>query len=302
MNTDKSYLGSELNPGGLSGEKRHTRRRRILLIIGFILLLIAGEFVRSNLYIEVEEFEYLSKDIPKAFDGVKIVQISDYHNHGGSYDDRLIDNIKEQSPDYIFLTGDIADGIKTDINAANAFLEKVSKVAPCYLVWGNHDYSIPKSKLDKMRKCCKKNKITVLENDYTTLERDGSKIMLVGTDTHLSNGRAAELMHTLPTDKQFVIWLHHFPEDFEDIVNKSGEKNSKADLIFTGHAHGGLIRLPFIKGIYAPGQGMFPDYTSGRYNIGDSAMLVSRGVGNSGYTLRWLNSFHLVVCTLKSGR
>lgn len=302
MNTEKTYYGSELNPGGLSGEKKHTRRRRILLIIGFILLLIAGEFFRSNLYIEVEEFEYLSKDIPKSFDGVKIVQVSDYHNHGGSYEDRLLKNIREEGPDYIFLTGDIADSISTDIDKANSFLEKVSKIAPCYLVWGNHDLALSKSDLDKMRKCCKKNKITVLEDNYTTIERGGSKILIAGTDSSPDSGRAAELMRTLPPNYQFVIWLHHFPEDFEDIVNKSGEKNSKADLIFTGHAHGGLIRLPFIKGIYAPGQGMFPDYTSGRYNIGDSAMLVSRGVGNSGYTLRWLNSFHLVVCTLKSGR
>lgn len=300
MNTEKSLYGSELNPGGLSGEKRHTKRRRVLLIIGLILLLIVGEFFRSNLYIQVEEIEFLNRDIPKAFNGVRIVQVSDYHNHGGGYEDRLINKIKDETPDYIFLTGDIADSIKTDIDAANSFLEKVSKIAPCYLVWGNHDFDLSQGDLDKMRKCCEKNKITVLENDYTTIERNGSKILIAGTDTEPDAGRAAELMRTLPPNQRFVIWLHHYPEDFDEIVKKTSEKNSTADLVFSGHAHGGLIGLPFIGGIYAPGQGFFPKYTSGRYNNGNSAMIVSRGVGNSGWTLRWLDSFHLVVCTLKS--
>ena len=300
MNTGESLYGGELNPGGLGIEKRHRRRRRILLIIGFILLLIVGELFRSNLYIQVEQFEYLNKELPKAFDGVKIVHISDYHNHGGSYDDRLIDNIKEQSPDYIFLTGDIADSIKTDIDAANAFLEKLSKIADCYLVWGNHDYALDKGDLDKMRKCCKKNKITVLENDYAYIERGGSKILIAGTDTSPNSARAAKMFRKLPPDQQFVIWLHHFPENFDDIIKNSSAKNSQADVVFSGHAHGGLIRLPFIGGIYAPGQGLFPKYTSGRYNNGNSSMFVSRGVGNSGWTLRFLDSFHLVVCTLKS--
>ena len=300
MNTEGNLYGSELNPGGLSREKRHRRRRRVLLVVGFIILIIIGELLRSNLYIQTEQIEYMNKELPKAFNGVKIVQISDYHNHGGSYDDRLIDNIKEQSPDYIFLTGDIADSIKTDIDAANAFLEKVSKIADCYLVWGNHDYDLNTGDLDKMRNCCKKNKITVLENDYAFIERGGSRILIAGTDISPDYDRAQELFKKMPPDQQFVIWLHHYPEDFDEIIKQSAAKNSQADLLFAGHAHGGLIRLPFIGGIYAPGQGLFPKYTAGRYNSGNSAMIVSRGVGNSGYTLRFLDPFHLVVCTLKS--
>lgn len=300
MNTERTYYGNELNPGGLSGEKRHARRRRVLLIVGFILLLIVGEFIRSNLYIQVEKFDYMNRELPKAFNGVKIVQVSDYHNHGGGYEDRLIEKIKEQSPDYIFLTGDIADSIKTDIDAANSFLEKVSKIADCYLVWGNHDFDLSPGDLDKMRKCCEENKITVLEDNYTYIERGGSKILIAGTDTSPDAGRAADLFNKLPPNQKFVIWLHHYPEDFNDIIEKSASKKSQADLVFSGHAHGGLIRLPFIGGLYAPGQGLFPEYTAGRYNNGNSAMIVSRGVGNSGWTLRWLDSFHLVVCTLKS--
>ncbi len=299
MSTGKIMHGNEFNPGGLSSQKGNNRRRRIFITIVVLLALIGAELLRSNMYIQVEEFEYMSKDIPKGFNNAKIVQISDYHNHGGSYDEKLLDKVSEQKPDYIFLTGDIADSVRTDIPAANAFLEKVSKIAPCYLVWGNHDFDIPSDDLKSMKECCKQNGITVLEDTYTTLERNGSKLMLCGTDTSPDSARWQHTFDTLLPNQKFVIWLHHYPEDFEEILNQSAAKSSKADLVFSGHAHGGLIRLPFIGGLYAPGQGFFPKYSAGRYNSGDSTMIVSRGVGNSGYTLRFLDSFHIAVCTLK---
>ncbi len=300
MNTEERVFTNEFNSAGLSGSKSHTKRRRVLTVIIVLLVLIVAEFIRSNLYIEVERFEYESSELPKSFDGVKIVQISDYHNHGGSYDDRLLNKIRDEKPDYIFLTGDIADSIRTDIGKANAFLEKVSKIADCYLVWGNHDYALSKEDRNSMRKCCKKNGITVLENKYTTLERGGSSVLLCGTVSSPDSSNFGEFIRTMPDYQDFVIWLHHYPEDFETIVKQSERRNSRADLVFCGHAHGGLIRLPFIKGLYAPGQGFFPKYTGGRYDLDSSTMFVSRGVGNSGYTLRWGDPFHLVVCTLKS--
>lgn len=300
MNTD-ARTSNEFVTGGLDGIKKHTRKRRVIITIAVLLLLIIAELIRSNNYIETDEYTYLSSDLPKSFDNVKIVQISDYHNHGGMLDDRLIKKIKEQSPDYIFLTGDIADSVRTDIGKANAFLEKVSKIADCYLVWGNHDYEISDSDREKMKLCCEQNGITVLENDYVKLERGGDSVLLVGTDTILDAGRVQSLMNSLPKER-FVMWLHHYPEDFEEIVKQSGEHGAQADLVFCGHAHGGLIRLPFIGGLYAPGQGFLPDYTSGRYNSGDSSMILSRGVGNSGWTLRIFDPFHLPVVTLKSSK
>ena len=86
--------------GGLDGIKKHTRKRRVIITIAVLLLLIIAELIRSNNYIETDEYTYLSSDLPKSFDNVKIVQISDYHNHGGMLDDRLIKKIEEQSPDY----------------------------------------------------------------------------------------------------------------------------------------------------------------------------------------------------------
>ena len=96
-----------------------------------------------------------------------------------------------------------------------------------------------------------------------------------------------------------TIWLHHFPEDFEKIADGTKSAGYQTDLMFSGHAHGGLIGLPFTGGLFAPGQGFFPEYTSGIYTYNGSSMIVSRGLGNSSVTLRLFDPFHLVVCELE---
>ena len=280
--------------------KKWSKRRRIVLsVLAVLLVLIIAEFIRSNTVIEVENFVFEREDVPPGFDGVKIVQITDYHNHGGSLDGRLIEKIKEEEPDYIFLTGDMADSVLTDIDKAKAFFEKVSKIADCYLVWGNHEYEIEKSEREQLAECCRENGITVLEDEFIKLGRNGDELLLVGTVSDMESRSIDEMMKKYPGGEQFVIWLHHYPEDFEKIVDGSKQAGSQADLVFCGHAHGGLIRLPFVGGMVAPGQGLFPKYTSGDYYYDGSEMLLSRGVGNSGFTLRFLDPFHLVVCELK---
>lgn len=276
-----------------------SRKRRVFRIIAAIAVAAAAaELIRSNYVIETERIVIQSSDIPAGFDGTVIVQISDYHNHGGSYCERLLDRIKQQSPDYIFITGDTADRGLTDIDAANDFLEGASEIAPCYLVWGNHENALEDTDRERMVQCCRENGITVLDSETVYITRGGDSILLTGTSGSLSDGRTDEMMKDYPY-ADFSIWLHHFPEDFHQIADMSEEAGCRADLIFAGHAHGGLIGIPFLGGLYAPGQGLFPEYTSGKYTYGDSVMVVSRGVGNSGYSRRFADSFHLVTVELK---
>lgn len=281
-------------------ERKNPKRKRLVIIVAAVVLAaIIAEFIRSNYVIDVENIVYQNSSIPDSFDGAVIVQVSDYHNHGGKYDGRLTEKIKEQNPDYIFITGDIADSILTDTDKANAFLEKISEIAPCYLVWGNHDNELEQQDKDSMTECCEENGITVLDSETVYLQRGEDKILLAGTSDYLYSNKVDEMMKNYPAQEQFTIWLHHYPEDFQDIVDMSSQAGCKADLIFTGHAHGGLFRFPFPNGLYAPGQGLFPEYTSGEYTYNGSEMIVSRGVGNSGYTRRFADSFHLVAVELK---
>ena len=286
-----------------SSQKRPlTKRRKIVLAVLLLsVMLVTAEFVRSNTVIEVQQLTCQSEQLPEGFDGVKIVQVSDYHNHGGAYEDRLVEKIKEQQPDYIFITGDVADSQRTDVGKANSFLKKVSEITDCFLVWGNHEYSIDDYERELIALCCEKNGITVLENDFAVVERNGDKMLVVGT-VNTVDETYDSMLEELPKDIDFTVWLHHYPEDVMYISNTSQQSGAQADLLFTGHAHGGLIRLPFVGGLYAPGQGFFPEYTSGKYSCDGTEMIVSRGTGNSGYSKRFLDPFHLVVCTLEKSR
>lgn len=293
---------NEFNSEGTSRLIKSRRRRRLVIIIVFIMALIVAEFVRSNYFIDVEEFSYLSAQVPKGFDGAKIVQISDYHNHGGGLDDRLVKAIEDEAPDYIFMTGDMVDMIRTDLDKTKTFLEKVAPLGECYLVIGNHELGISSEEREELESCCAKLGIRVLNNECVTIERGGSRMLLVGTNNSPDTATVQAMLGSMPKGEQFVVWLHHYPEDFKELVSLSDKQGSRCDLMFTGHAHGGLVGLPFVGGLYAPGQGIFPEYTEGRYDEGTSVMYVSRGVGNSGYTKRFFDSFHLVVCTMKSAK
>jgi len=279
--------------------KALSKKKKIILAVACVaVVLFAIELIRSNSFTTAEEYTFESELLPSEFDGVTIVQISDFHNAGESYCERLLEKVEEQNPDYIFITGDIADSVRTDVSRANYFLERVSELAPCYLVWGNHDVKLSKADLQLMKDCCAKNGITVLDDSVTQLERNGQTITIAGTTSVQGGGFDEAVKAIAETDEDFVIWLHHYPEDLEIISGECERIGLSECLMFSGHAHGGLIGLPFGNGAYAPGQSIFPEYVSGEYEDEPVTMLLSAGAGNSGYTLRLFNPFDIVVCEL----
>ena len=283
-------------------KKPLSRKRKIAYaVILVFFLLLGGEMVRSNTVIQVEDFEYKRDSVPDSFDGVKIVSVTDYHNHGGSYEDKLIKTIKDQSPDYIFLVGDITDRHRTDLDDVGRFFKKCVDIAPCYLVYGNHELALRQKsgEFERFNEKAKDAGITILSGDIIELDRGEDSIYLAGIDTITSLNDLDEQMEGLDTSKP-LLWLHHYPENFEQLTAYAKDHGFKDTLFFCGHAHGGLIELgPTYIGLYAPGQGICPKYTSGAYYSGSSEMLLSRGCGNSGYTLRVFDPFHLIVCTLR---
>lgn len=270
------------------------KKKIIITILICIALVFIPSIIYSNHHIDVENISFKSRDIPKAFDGVKIAHLSDYHNHGEKFDKRLVNILKKSEPDYIFITGDIADKVFTDIDKANHFLKEMSCIAPCYLVWGNHDKNIDDQEFEKMNSYAQDCGITVLNNDVVRLCKEDEYISVTGNYDYIENASECG-------KDEFNIWLNHFPENFETIADGTKNSGNQMDLMFSGHAHGGLIRFPGIKGLFAPGQGFFPEYTSGVYEYNGSSMIVSRGIGNSTTTLRLFDTFHVIICTLESG-
>ena len=266
----------------------------ILSLLAFWLYWTNSNITTTNIQIERAE-------IPTAFDGFKIAHVSDLHNH--QWKDKLINKIKAKNPDIIAITGDLVDSSKTDIDIAIDFVERAKKIAPVYYVTGNHeawldDYSSLEQRLEKTN-------INMMDNKAKFIEMGGSKIQIIGVedpDFQSQNG-PSYIQEELVKEKidenikrdYYNIVLSHRPEVF------GAYTRANANLILSGHAHGGQFRIPFLnKGLVAPNQGFFPKYSEGVYSKENTDMIVSRGLGNSIIPIRVNNTFELVIVELKT--
>lgn len=264
------------------------KKRWILLLLTAALILW---LLWANRAIEVNEWTVSSDRIPANFDGFRIAQVSDLHNASfGEDNEKLLTLLEECDPDIIVLTGDLVDSRNTDLSAALRFAAEAVQIAPCYYVSGNHESRI--RQWPRLRQGLLDADVTVLEDTGVRLARDGEQILLFGLQDPAFGGDVVGSLDRLGEEEGYKILLSHRPEFF------GGYAKAEADLVFSGHAHGGQFRLPFVGGLVAPGQGLFPEYDSGLYRSGNTAMLVSRGLGNSIIPLRINNRPEILVAVL----
>lgn len=277
----------------------------IIAIVLLIFLLISIYLLYQNTYPGSSKITVKNKNIPKNFNGYKIVQISDYHNaHLLKGHKRLLVLIENAHPDIIVITGDFFDSRRTDLDASLNLAKELIDIAPCYYIPGNHE-SRKVKEYKELLSAFDELDITVLHNRSILLENNNEIISLVGiTDPafHVNENDpkgiktqiTENLKVAIPNNNHFKILLSHRPEH----IDIYAEHN--ANLVLSGHAHGGQIRFPFKNGIIAPGQGFFPKYTSGLYSSGKTDMIVSRGIGNSKFPFRISNRPEIVVISLES--
>lgn len=268
----------------------------VVIVSAFALWVLWG-----NTAVELNEYTIQSESIPKSFDGYRIVQISDFHNAQiGKDNEKLISLIEKAEPDIIAITGDIVDWRRTDIELTKEFVLQIMKIAPCYYVSGNNESYITE-KYD-VKNILADMGVTVLEDETQHLEIEGEKILLAGVDDpafsdNYSSADSVPIMQTkleeLMSDDIYTVLLSHRPELFGVYCEY------EADLVLSGHAHGGQFRIPFIGGLYAPDQGFFPEYDAGLYTDGKTNMLVSRGIGNSKIPVRFNNRPEVIVIELE---
>ena len=236
--------------------------------------------------------------LPEAFEGFKISHVSDLHNAVfGRKNEKLLSLIRAAEPDIIAITGDLIDSRHTDIDSALAFVEAAAEIAPVYYVTGNHESRLD---FDAIEPRLIAAGARVLRNEAEYIEHSGERIRLAGIDdpSFIRTGgtaeerAAAELEQLGDGGGTFTVLLAHRPE----LVEVYAEYG--AGLVLSGHAHGGQVRLPLLGGLYAPGQGLLPEYDSGLYSLGETQMVVSRGLGNSVAPLRVNNRPELVIVTL----
>jgi predicted MPP superfamily phosphohydrolase len=276
--------------------KKTVIKRISVFIILIIFALIMVWVIWGNKALEVNRYTIVSQRLAKEFDGFTVAHLSDLHNEEIK---GVIPALKEADPDIIVITGDIIDGKDMDITLP--FTQEVAKIAPCYYVTGNHESRVPQGVYAHLEEGLTEAGITVLHDENFPIEKDGKTISLIGIDdpsfrsyVGTKNPINQSLITALKEENTFTILLSHRPELFDVYVE------SDVDLVLSGHAHGGQVRIPFIGGIVAPNQGLFPQYDAGLFAENNTHMIVSRGIGNGTVVPRVNNRPEVIFIELQS--
>lgn len=267
------------------------------ILVGILIIWV----MRGNKALELNTYTITSCNIPKSFDGFRIAQVSDVHNTEiEKNNEKLIYTLKDAKPDIIVITGDMIDSRRTRVDVALKLAQKIVDIAPCYYVSGNHESRVVE--YNELKAGLIELGINVLEDSKVEIELLGERIMLIGVDDPSFNNDSpmrdditviSEKLDELVCEGEgYTILLSHRPELFEAYVENN------VDLVFSGHAHGGQFRFPFVGGLVAPHQGLFPEYDSGIYTKGDTNMVVSRGIGNSIIPFRVNNKPEVILVEL----
>ncbi|MCJ7688753.1 MAG: metallophosphoesterase [Clostridiaceae bacterium] len=278
------------------------KKKRLFIFLSVLIITALFLYYQNN-FIGVTSIELKLDRLPQSFDGFKIVQLSDLHSKMfGENQHELVSRVKEARPDIIFFTGDLVDSKHYEEQPGVVLMEQIVKIAPVYYVTGNHEFW--SGRFSSLEKQLQELGVKILRNTRDSVEKNGEVIDVIGVDDPAVNNSqqnnddgkfiSNEIQKALNgNEKQkFTILLSHRPELLSTYAN------SNLDLIFSGHAHGGQVRLPFIGGVIAPNQRILPKYTAGKYQLKSSVMIVSRGLGNSIIPQRIFNRPEVVVVKL----
>ena len=259
-------------------------------LIPLALLLLALIFY-NNHHLTVSRYEL--PGITKA----RIVQLSDLHWALFGRDNcHLVARVAQQQPDIIVITGDLLDKRVPNRRKSLSLLRQLAAICPVYYVRGNHEvYLNDRQYLEDVAK----TGAIYLENEKTEI----MGMTLIGLDdASVCGSRDYESqkafidqqLDRLAVEKNaYTILLSHQPQHLDSYGNY------QIDLVLCGHVHGGQFRLPFIGGIYGPQQGLFPRYDAGLHYTKGTAMILSRGLGNSLFPFRLNNYPEIVIIDLK---
>lgn len=284
-------------------------RRVIAVCVAAVLVAGTGWLVWDNNRLVTTEYPVHSSQLPQAFDGLRIAQLSDVHSRDFGHDNRrLIDAVRRSDPDLVAITGDLITE-NEDQQVVLDLAGHLTDIAPVLYVTGNHEGK--SSRRDELEDGLRERGVEVLDGRTHVMDRGGQELAVAGVDdprvhragegsrattdaqqAGLMRERLADLGH--PSDSApFTVLLSHRPELLGEYAR------SGVDVVMAGHAHGGQVRIPGIGGLYAPNQGLFPKLTAGVHEQGNTQMVISRGLGNSSPVPRVNDPAELVVLTLR---
>ncbi len=266
------------------------KKRKRHWLTALLIAVLAAIYCNSD--VETEDWVISSPKLPAAFDGLRITLLTDLHGREfGPGNETLLDKVSAQKPDIICISGDLADE-ETDRTILKPLLTGLCQTAPTYYVTGNHEWR--RDDTEDLLKEIASYGVTVLRNDYVTLENQGETLVFAGAED--PNGywdmeKPGELMPRIRQEvggDPFVVMAYH-RNDALDLWS-----SLQADAVLSGHGHGGVIRLPFVGGLLGVDRRLFPKNAEGLYGEGRTTMAVSRGLGG----VRLWNRPHLPTIVL----
>ena len=259
---------------------------KILVIIFFILILacLASIWVSYN-WLTVTHFTVRSSKISEPF---RIVLVSDLHEHQfGRDNEKLAVKIREQSPDLIIIDGDMINGDSENADTAVELVRALKETAPVYYSFGNHEYSYMEAGHEDLTEELEAAGAVVLNYQSIDIDVKGNQIRLgglyeygfeTGMQSEEENERAIPYLEEYADTDRYLIMCAHRPESFYpwDMADQWG-----IDLVLSGHLHGGQVIIPGVGGLYNSLDGFFPKFDYGQYKLGDSDMVITRGLGSN---------------------
>lgn len=275
------------------------RRRKTAVLLVLTALLAAGFLLWGNCSLQTTETALVSPALPPAFDGLRIVELADLHGRVfGRGSRRLLAAVRRAEPDLICIDGDLFDE-HTDLAMLPPLLRGLCAIAPVYYVTGNHEWRVPglRGILAQMRACG----VTVLQDDWRVLRRGEDALIVAGTDDPCGPAERktpAELIADIRAEAgeaAFLLLLAHR----NDQLPQWSALGVQA--VLAGHCHGGVVRLPFVGGLFGTDRWLFPAWDAGLYRQGETALYVSRGLGYTNVHFRLFNRPEVAVIVLRRG-
>lgn len=275
------------------------RRRKTAVLLVLTALLAAGFLLWGNCSLQTTETTLVSPALPPAFDGLRIVELADLHGRVfGRGSRRLLAAVRRAEPDLICIDGDLFDE-HTGLAMLPPLLRGLCSIAPVYYVTGNHEWRVPglRGILAQMRACG----VTVLQDDWRVLRRGEDALIVAGTDDPCGPAERktpAELIADIRAEAgeaAFLLLLAHR----NDQLPQWSALGVQA--VLAGHCHGGVVRLPFVGGLFGTDRRLFPAWDAGLYRQGETALYVSRGLGYTNVHFRLFNRPEVAVIVLRRG-
>ena len=277
--------------------------KKILKVLSCFIAVCAILITINAIYcantIETKTYKFNSDKVDTS---IKFVFISDLHNNEfGQRNADLVSKIKERQPDFIAVGGDMVSSYKADDTIMKELLPQLAEIAPTYCILGNHELRL-NDELD-FEADINDTGAVLLDNKSVEFIKNGETILIGGLsdypyyDLYSPDYNTPEryFWDEFKSDSknQYSILLHHQPEYIAGIL-----EDTCIDLVMCGHTHGGQVQIPFLGGVLAPNQGFFPKYDLGKFEFGNTSMIISAGLGDAYPVPRINNCYEMTVVSI----